>query len=187
MAYLPDHKADVFVSYAHLDNFAWIDGFKRELEKALIWKLRAATKLEIFFDTESLRAGRVFDKEIAECLEATAFSLAIVSRRYNTSTYSRHQGVGHFLKHKPAESGRTIQVQLDLSAELPVEKALAVTFASATEPFSLSSEEFRREFGESLRAHRRCTRQALCKLEADSGGADANISPGRTEEPTFGN
>jgi hypothetical protein len=69
MAYPLDHNADVFISYAHSDNFAWIEGFKRELEKALIWKLRATNKPEIFVDTESLRAGRIFDKEIAECLE----------------------------------------------------------------------------------------------------------------------
>lgn len=142
MAYLPDHKADVFISYAHLDNFAWIEGFKRELEKALIWRLRASIKPEIFFDTESLRAGREFNKEIAEYLEATAFFLAIVSQRYNTSTYSRHQELGYFLKDNPPESGRTIQIRLDLKADLPVEKALAVAFASATEPFSPGSEEF---------------------------------------------
>lgn len=143
MAYLPNYKADVFISYAHQDNFAWIEGFKRELEKALSWKLRADTKPEVFLDTESLRAGRVFDKEIAECLEATAFFLAVVSKRYNTSTYSRHQELGHFLKHNPPELGRTIQVHVDLSAELPLEKALAVAFTSTTQLFNPGSEEFR--------------------------------------------
>ena len=101
MAYLPDHKADVFISYSHQDNFVWIEGFKQELEKALRWKLRAATKPEIFFDTETLRAGRVFNQEIADCLRSTEFFLAIVSQRYNSSTYCRHQELGEFLKHKP--------------------------------------------------------------------------------------
>jgi TIR domain len=147
MAYLPSHRADVFISYAHADDFGWIERLKVELENALTRRLRASIKPEIFLDSEDLRAGRVFDRDIPECLNATGFFLAIVSQRYNTSTYCRHKELGHFLKYNPPESGRTIQIQLDLSAALPLPKPLAVPFATAKGPLKPSSEEYK----ESLR------------------------------------
>ncbi|HVO81616.1 MAG TPA: toll/interleukin-1 receptor domain-containing protein [Terriglobales bacterium] len=143
MAYVPGHEADVFISYAHADDFGWIERLKRELERALIWKLRASTKPEIFFDGEDLRAGRVFDRDIPECLKATRFFLAIITQRYNTSTYCRHKELAHFLKYSPPESGRTIQIQLDLSALLPLPQSLAVAFATAKGPFNPGSEEYK--------------------------------------------
>jgi len=143
MAYVPSHEADVFVSYSHADDFGWIERLKLELESALTRKLRASTKPEIFFDSENLRAGRVFDRDIPECLKATGFFLAVVSQRYNTSTYCRHKELGQFLRYNPPESGRALQIQLDLSAALPLPQSLAVPFASAKGPFNPGSEEYR--------------------------------------------
>jgi len=143
MAYVPSHEADVFISYAHRDDFGWIDRFKLELESALARKLRASTKPTIFFDTQDLRAGRVFDKDIPECLKATGFFLAIVSQRYNTSPYCRQKELATFLRSNPPESGRTIQIHLDPSAALPLPKSLAVTFASTKGPFNPGSEGYK--------------------------------------------
>src|SRR5215471_126211 len=143
MAYVPSHEADVFISYSHADDFAWIDRLRLELETALSRKLRASIKPEVFFDTVNLRAGRVFDRDIPECLKATAFFLAMVSQSYNTSTYCRHRELSYFLKQNPPESGRVIQIQLDLSAELPLPKSLAVPFAIAKGPLDPGSEEYK--------------------------------------------
>ena len=143
MAYVPTHEADVFISYAHRDDFGWIDRFKLELESALARKLRASTKPAIFFDTEDLRAGRVFDKDIPECLKATGFFLAIVSPRYNTSPYCRQKELARFLRSNPPESGRTIQIHLDLSAALPLPKSVPIIFASTKGPFNPGSEEYK--------------------------------------------
>lgn len=143
MAYVPSHDVDVFVSYSHADDFGWIERLKLELESALTRKLRASTKPEIFFDSENLRAGRVFDRDIPECLKATGFFVAVVSQRYNTSTYCRHKELGQFLRYNPPESGRVLQIQLDLSATLPLPQSLAVPFASAKGPFNPGSEEYR--------------------------------------------
>jgi hypothetical protein len=53
-----------------------------------------------------------------------------VSPRYNTSTYCRHKELARFLRYNPPQSGRTIQIQLDPSATLPLPQSLAVSFAS---------------------------------------------------------
>ena len=129
MAYVPDHLADVFISYSHRDDFAWIKRFFDDLEIALARKLRARTKSEVFLDVGTLRAGRVIDTDIPACLAQTGFFLSMVSPRYNSSTYCRQKELAAFLRHHPPESGRLIQMQLDLSAALPVDKALAVAFA----------------------------------------------------------
>ena len=91
MAYVPNHVADVFISYCHDDDFVWIERFEQDLNAALVRKLRARTKPEIFFDAHKLRAGRLFDVDIPACLSQTGFFVAMVSRRYNSSTYCRHK------------------------------------------------------------------------------------------------
>jgi TIR domain len=164
MAYAPNHEADVFISYAHADDFAWIERLKVELENALTRKLRASVKPRIFFDSEDLRAGRGFDDIIAECLKATGFFLAIVTKRYNSSTYCRHQELGHFLKYNSQESGRIIQLQLDLSAALPLPKRLAVPFANSRGLFDPNSDDFR----DSLRRVYEPIVQELDRLYAQS-------------------
>ena len=143
MAYVPAHIADIFISYCHEDDFVWIERFKQDLSTILIRKLRARTKPEIFFDAHSLRAGRVFDADIPECLAQTGFFVAMVSRPYNRSAYCRHKELTEFLQHHPPESGRLIQVKLDPSAALPVDEALAVLFADAKGIFRADADEYR--------------------------------------------
>jgi hypothetical protein len=143
MAYVPGHIADVFISYSHEDDFAWIEGFKRDLEIILSRKLRGRTKPEIFFDANSLRVGRQFDRDIPDCLDATGFFIALVSRPYNRSTYCRHKELARFLGHHSPSSGRTIQVRLDREAVLPLQEVLAVEFANASGPFRNDSGEFK--------------------------------------------
>ncbi|HEX3092963.1 MAG TPA: toll/interleukin-1 receptor domain-containing protein [Candidatus Angelobacter sp.] len=143
MAYVPNHVADVFISYCHEDDFVFIERFEQDLNNALIRKLRARTKPAIFFDAHDLRAGRVFDNDIAACLAQTGFFVAMVSPRYNSSDYCRQKELTAFLRHQPPESGRLIQVQLDLSAPLPVDKALAVPCAGSKGIFSPDTEEYK--------------------------------------------
>lgn len=143
MAYVPTHIADVFISYCHEDDFVWIERFKQDLTTLLIRRLRARTKPEIFFDADSLRAGRLFDADIPACLAQTGFFVAMVSRPYNRSTYCRYKELKKFLEHHPPESGRLIQVQLDLSAALPEDKALAVAFANSKDIFRTDTDEYR--------------------------------------------
>ena len=142
MAYIPNHIADVFISYSHDDDCAWIERFEQDLRSILIRKLRARTRPEIFFDTRDLRAGRVFDADIPACLEQTGFCLAMVSPRYNGSTYCKQKELTKFLRRQPPETGRLIQLILDLSAALPVEKSLAVPFADARGAFQAGTDAY---------------------------------------------
>lgn len=143
VAYVPNHIADVFISYCHDDDFVWIERFKQDLHTSLVRKLRARTKPEIFLDAHSLRAGKVFDAELPPYLAQTGFFVAMVSPRYNASTYCRQKELKAFLLVHPPEAGRFIQVQLDLPTALPVDKALAVAFADAKGIFRPDTEEYR--------------------------------------------
>ena len=121
MAYIPDHIADVFISYSHADDFAWIERFEQDLHAILVRKLRARTPPEVFFDAYDLRAGRVFDADIPASIEQTGFFLAMVSPRYSGSTYCTQKELARSLRRQPPESGRLIQLILDpsVSAALP--------------------------------------------------------------------
>jgi hypothetical protein len=143
MAYVPDFEHDLFISYSHADDVGWIERLKSELEIALIRTLRASTRPSVFFDTAELRAGRVFDTDIPASLSATVFFLAVVSPRYNSSTYCRHKELARFLRHNPPESGRTIQIQLDPSAALPLPQSLAVIFSSGKDLLKAGTDEFK--------------------------------------------
>ena len=142
MAYVPNHVADVFISYCHEDDCAWIERFQQDLYTILTRKLRARTRPTFFFDAKDLRAGRSFDAEIADKLAQTGFFLAMVSPKYNASTYCRHKELAEFLRQHPPESGRLIQVHLDSSAALPVDKSLAVPFFNARGPLRPDSDDY---------------------------------------------
>ena len=142
MAYVPDIENDVFVSYSHADDFGWIERLKSDLKVALVRKLRASNEPSIFFDVEDLRAGRVFDSDIPASLDKTIFFLAMVSRRYNASTYCRQKELGRFLDLNPPETGRTIQIQLDRATPLPLPKSLAVSFVSGMATMKPGTDEY---------------------------------------------
>lgn len=142
MAYVPNHVADVFISYCHEDDCVWIERFQQELYSVLTRKLRARTKPTFFFDTKDLRAGRSFDAEIAGKLAQTGFFLALVSPKYNSSTYCRHKELAEFLRRHPVESGRLIQIHLDSTAALPVPNVNAVSFSNARGPLRPDGDEY---------------------------------------------
>jgi hypothetical protein len=142
VAYVPSHSADVFISYCHDDDCAWIERLQQDLYTVLTRKLRARTRPAIFFDAKDLRAGRTFDSEIDAKLAQAGFFVAMVSPKYNASTYCRHKELSAFLRRHPPDSGRLIQIHLDSSAALPVDKSLAVPFCNARGPFRSDSEEY---------------------------------------------
>lgn len=141
MAYVPSHEYDVFISYCHKDDFAWIERFKSDLENALVRKLRARSEPKIFFDDQGLRAGRQIDKDIPAFLEATGFFVALVSQRYDTSEYCKHKELAKFLSFRD-KSDRVIQVRLDLAVPLPLPDKKAVKFADSKRLFRSGTNEY---------------------------------------------
>jgi hypothetical protein len=86
MAYIPGCRADVFISYAHLDN---VDGWITRLKSALTEKLNAylAGRAEVWFD-DRIRPGTYFKDEIQHKLKDTPIFVAIVSPSYLESSFS---------------------------------------------------------------------------------------------------
>jgi hypothetical protein len=142
VAYVPDHIADVFISYCHEDDYVWIERFQQDLYTVLTRKLRSRTKPQIFFDARDLRAGRAFESDIKNTLEKTGFFVGMVSPKYNASTYCRHKELAEFLRRHSPKSGRLIQIHLDSSAPLPVDKALAVPFVNARGPLRPDTDDY---------------------------------------------
>jgi hypothetical protein len=62
MAYVPQFE------YAHADDFSWDREAKFKWESSLSRKLRACTKLSIFFGKQELPAGRSIDTDVPAAL-----------------------------------------------------------------------------------------------------------------------
>src|SRR5215470_127173 len=82
MAYLPQFRNDLFVSYRRAANEArdkWVDVFCNELSASLKELVGDVT---IWRDEGQLRTGQEWRKEIADALDGAAIFLAIISRTY---------------------------------------------------------------------------------------------------------
>src|SRR5215472_11262090 len=85
MPYVPGLKSDVFVSYAHADDPAWVSAFERTLEQRL--KERLGPAVELWKDTKKLRFGQDWQDEIEQGIANTASFLAILSPSYRSSPW----------------------------------------------------------------------------------------------------
>jgi hypothetical protein len=89
MAYVPGYQHDVFISYAHGDDRAWIERLVDKLEPAL--KQRLGFKPSVWIDDDSLRASRDFSKEIPDSVKQSAVFLLLPSPSYIRSSYCVEQ------------------------------------------------------------------------------------------------
>lgn len=98
MAYLPEFKTDVFISYARLNEGAdkWVSQFHDRLEAQL--KQLAGRELKIWRDLEQLQRDHLVSQTIKSELEASGLFLALHSHAYDDSHYCR-QEVLWFCKH----------------------------------------------------------------------------------------
>jgi hypothetical protein len=92
--------ADVFVSYAHVDNEALLDGqegwisiLQRALQKRLTQLLGRVAS--VWWDKRRLDGNHYFDDVIAEACRGSTVMLSVVTPRYLNSDYCR-QEVEHF-------------------------------------------------------------------------------------------
>jgi hypothetical protein len=91
MAYLPQFKNDLFISYRRAANEAhdnWVDAFCEALRASLA---ELVGDVSIWRDEELLRAGAAWRPEIAEALNNAAIFLAIISRTYLDSDECRKE------------------------------------------------------------------------------------------------
>src|SRR5690348_11561256 len=85
MAYVPGLKSDVFVSYAHADDPAWISAFVLSLEQRL--KERLGPAVEVWKDSLKLRFGQDWQSEIEQGIAHTAAFVAVLSPSYRSSAW----------------------------------------------------------------------------------------------------
>jgi len=82
------HDHDVFISYAH-DELAWV-------HENVYLPLRAATlpdgrKLNVFFDTASIRVGSAWQERISLSIDGSRFVVPVYSATYFTRPYCRFE------------------------------------------------------------------------------------------------
>src|SRR5688572_10784081 len=96
MGYVPGYVHDIFVSYAHGDDRAWINRLVDRLEPAL--KQRLGIKASIWIDEEALRRSRDFSAEIPDSVQSSAIFLLLASPSYIRSDYCVRNECGVFEK-----------------------------------------------------------------------------------------
>jgi hypothetical protein len=91
MAYLPQFKNDLFVSYRRASNEGqdpWVDNFCTAVRTQL---RDLVGDVQMWRDTAELRAGDAWRPEIAEAVDSTGIFLAVISRTYFDSDECRKE------------------------------------------------------------------------------------------------
>jgi hypothetical protein len=88
MAFVPGHKHDLFLSYAHAEA-AWADAFRKALCDE--FQVRAGEEVTVWQDSGNLRLGHKWMSEIEEGIRNAAAFLAIVSPNYLNSPWCRKE------------------------------------------------------------------------------------------------
>ena len=104
MAYVPGFQHDVFISYAHGDDRAWIDRLVDQLGTAV--KQRLGIKPSLWIDDDALRASRDFSNEIPDAVRHSAVFLLLPSPCYIRSRYCAEQECKVFEATIPARRAR---------------------------------------------------------------------------------
>src|SRR5438093_3633996 len=92
MAFVPGHKHDLFLSYAHAEA-AWVEVFSKALCDE--FQVRAGEELTFWKDTQKLRVGQKWASEIEEGIRNAAALTAVVSPIYlkKSPWCSRERGI----------------------------------------------------------------------------------------------
>jgi len=92
MAQSPEYEHDIFISYAHNDNYGladrpgWVDVFEETLDNWLR-KRRGMGNLRIWRDKRRMDGNTLFDEAIRNAIDTSAIFLALTSRNYLLSDY----------------------------------------------------------------------------------------------------
>ncbi|MFO7497578.1 MAG: toll/interleukin-1 receptor domain-containing protein [Desulfobacterales bacterium] len=96
MAQSPGYEHDIFISYAHNDNYGiadrpgWVDVFEEALDNWLR-KRRGMGNLRIWRDKQRMHGSTLFDDAIQNAIDTSAIFLALTSRNYLQSDYCRKE------------------------------------------------------------------------------------------------
>ena len=123
MAFVPDHRYDVFISYAWVNNqppdendpdSGWITRFMKRLKKGLDEKLGRIGSSEFFFDQSIIERTKDFNPQIEEALRKSAIVVAFFSDGYLASDACRQElRMYHEFAGPLSDSGRLFLVHVD--------------------------------------------------------------------------
>src|SRR5436305_13500353 len=85
MGYVPGLANDVFISYAHGDDTAWVQAFEQAVARAV--RSRLGYDISVWQDVKRLRVGLDWQSEIADAIAGTAAFIAVLSPSYETSDW----------------------------------------------------------------------------------------------------
>jgi hypothetical protein len=108
MSYVPGQKHDLFFSYAHADNGAWLEAFQKTLCEGL--NERLGSRVSVWQDEHNLRLGMNWKNEIREAICGAAAFLAVCSPSYFNSFWCRDERKLFLAHHNAEESLDPIRV-----------------------------------------------------------------------------
>ena len=88
MPFVPGHKHDLFLSYAHAEG-AWVEAFRKAVCDE--FQVRAGVPVTVWHDSQNLRVGHKWASEIEEGIRNAAAFLAIVSPSYLNSPWCKQE------------------------------------------------------------------------------------------------
>ena len=109
MAFIPGYEYDIFISYAHVDNFVlahqadgWIEQFYKNLNLMLAKRFGRLDIVKIWWDNKKLDGGQIFDQSLEEGIKKSAIIICLNSPGYLASAYCK-QELDTFYKKAQAE------------------------------------------------------------------------------------
>ena len=85
MSYVPGLSNDLFLSYSHDDDPAWMQAFEQALARAV--RGRLGHDIRVWQDIRRLRVGNDWQTEIAEGIKTAAAFVAVLSPSYQNSEW----------------------------------------------------------------------------------------------------
>jgi hypothetical protein len=210
MAYVPNFKCDVFVSFAHLDNVAigssppWISAFVSDLKKVLRMRLgvREEEGLGVYFTGHaSLEAGVVLDSALMENASSSATFLAVTSPAYVADDSYTMRELNAFL-YAMGQEGRVFAIEhspLDSNDEYPLslrrlkrmafwqrhpEREIPVTLAPGSDNYLQTLLDLAEQIRRQLKAMRTAGTKLVAERAAAASGAEAS-QPGGAGRTIF--
>ncbi|MCX6303726.1 MAG: toll/interleukin-1 receptor domain-containing protein [Bacteroidetes bacterium] len=109
MAFVPGFEYDIFISYAHVDNYAftgqsygWIEGFYKNLNAILAKRFGRSDMVKIWWDINKLDGSVLFGQSIDEGIKNSAIMVCLLSHGYLKSDYC-HKELELFCKKAKSE------------------------------------------------------------------------------------
>jgi len=105
MAYVPQHRHDIFFSYAHEDDSDWIKAFCDSLRSELVRAV--GPTFSTWQDTANLRFGQRWPDQIEEGITGAALFLAVCSPSYDRSPWCAREWQTFFARNQASPDDPT--------------------------------------------------------------------------------